>query len=61
VAGAKAWDEDTWMSEVRYAIQQQDGDLLAGLFAQGRMHLGEGVGVVWARALSGWDAGAVTG
>jgi hypothetical protein len=49
------------MSEVRYAIQQQDSDLLAGLFAQGRMHLGEGVGVVWARVLSGWDAGAVTG
>lgn len=55
------FDRDSWEAAVQAAASQRDEVALRSLFEQGRAELGGQVNEAWARILSAWDAGAVTG
>lgn len=52
---------DRWREAVMTAAIAQDGDELARLYNEGRSLFGDQLGSEWARALSAFDATAITG
>ena len=56
-----AWDIKAWEAAVVDAVESQDQGTLAELWREGQRNLGDSLGDIWTRTISGLDSSAVTG